>query len=261
MVVKCLKCGSSEVVLMTKIDVDFQFDKKGDIVLNNDFKDEIYLDVEYGSTSVVCECTICGKHFSYDQWRESLQQKEGNDEIFELNKDVTKRDEIIFGNYDRKSYVGGVRRFEDLSLEKLRQLVDLKFIDLEEYHNSSPTVREFIEFMEKYEEYNAIGYTVSIDREDYCILTVGDLPSGSKKLFHALFESYTDHGKKMRETKSRVNGFERDFIAVKSAMFVAGIEFNPIAPCHFSELLKGLGAYYQAVNPEIQDYTVVSQKC
>ena len=92
-------------------------------------------------------------------------------------------------------------------------------------------------------------------------LTVGDLLSGSKKLFHALFESYTDHGKKMRETKSRVNGFERDFIAVKSAMFVAGIEFNPIAPCHFSELLKGLGAYYQAVNPEIQEYAVVSQKC
>ena len=140
MVVKCLKCGSSEVVL-----TNFQFDKKGDIVLNNDVKDEIYWDVEYGSTSVICECTICGKHFSYDQWKESLQQKEGNDEIFELNKDVKKRDEIIFGNYDRKSYVGGVRRFEGLSLEKLKQLVDLKFIDLEEYHNSSPTVREFIE--------------------------------------------------------------------------------------------------------------------
>ena len=98
-----------------------------------------------------------------------MQQKKGNDEIFELNKDVKKRDEITFGNYDRKSYVGGVRRFEGLSLEKLRQLVGLKFIDLEEYHNNSPTVREFIEFMEKYEEYNAIGYTVSIDREDYCI--------------------------------------------------------------------------------------------
>ena len=75
MVVKCLKCGSPEVVLTAKIDVDFQFDKKGDIVLNTDVKDEIYWSVEYGSTSVVCECTICGKHFSYDEWRESLQQK------------------------------------------------------------------------------------------------------------------------------------------------------------------------------------------
>ena len=33
MVVKCLKCGSPEVVLTAKVDVDFQFDKKGGIVL------------------------------------------------------------------------------------------------------------------------------------------------------------------------------------------------------------------------------------
>lgn len=116
-------------------------------------------------------------------------------------------------------------------------------------------------YMKELEVYTLVatikgGYEITLAR-----LTVGDLPSGSKKLFHALFESYTDHGQKMRETKSRVGGHERDFLAVKSAMLEAGIEFNPIVPCHFLDLLKGLGAYYQAENPDIQKYAVVSQKC
>ena len=92
-------------------------------------------------------------------------------------------------------------------------------------------------------------------------LTVGTSVSAGNLLSHALFESYTDHGHKMIETKSRVSGYEREFMAVKSVMLEAGIEFDPIVPCHFLDLLKGLGAYYQAGNPEIRDYAVVSQKC
>ena len=45
--------------------------------------------------------------------------------------------------------------------------MELNFIDLEDNQNNSPTVREFIEFMEKYPDYTVMGYTVSIDRDDY----------------------------------------------------------------------------------------------
>ena len=89
--------------------------------------------------------------------------------MFGLNKDVKSRDEIIFGKFEPKRYVGGIRRFDGLSLKKLKQLVELNFIDLEDYQNNSPTVREFIEFMEKYPDYTVMGYTVSIDRDDYRI--------------------------------------------------------------------------------------------
>ena len=92
-------------------------------------------------------------------------------------------------------------------------------------------------------------------------LTVGASVSAGNPLSHALFESYSDHGQKMIEAKSRVSGYEREFMAVKSAMLEAGIDFELIAPCHFSDMLNALGAYYQAGNPEIQDYAVVSQSC
>ena len=77
------------------------------------------------------------------------------------------RDEIIFGKYEPRFYTGGIRRFENLNLEKLKKLVDLKFVDVEEYQNDSPTIREFIKFMEKYPDYSAMGYVVSIERSDY----------------------------------------------------------------------------------------------
>ena len=41
MIVKCLKCRSPEVVLTAKIDVEFQFADKGDVVLINDVADDI----------------------------------------------------------------------------------------------------------------------------------------------------------------------------------------------------------------------------
>ena len=92
-------------------------------------------------------------------------------------------------------------------------------------------------------------------------LIIGTSLSGKSVLSHAMFESYTEHGEKMCETKIRVGGCEREFMAAKNAMTKAGIEFEPILPCHFCDLLNGLGAYYQAVNPEIQMYKVLSQSC
>ena len=75
MAVKCLKCGSSEVVLTTKMDVDFHFDEDNYIVLITNVMDEVYWGVEYDEIEAVCKCHMCGAQFSYDEWRKSLKQK------------------------------------------------------------------------------------------------------------------------------------------------------------------------------------------
>ena len=100
------------------------------------------------------------------------------------------------------------------------------------------------------------GYKITLAR-----IVVGNSLSGGAPLCHALFESYSKNGQKMIETRTRVGGYEREFNAVKQAMIKAGIEFKPIAPCHPEELLEGLGAWYKAANPDIQEYAVVSQTC
>ncbi len=92
-------------------------------------------------------------------------------------------------------------------------------------------------------------------------LTIGTLVSKETVLSHAMFESYTDHGEKMSAAKIRISGCEREFMAVKNVMLKVGIEVESIAPCHFCELLNALGAYYQAGNPEIIEYAVMSQRC
>ena len=86
MIVKCLKCGSPEVVLEAKIDVKFQFADKGGVVLVTDVADDIYWGVEYEGVQAVCECKKCGHHFSYDEWRESLEQKEGGSKMNKVEK-------------------------------------------------------------------------------------------------------------------------------------------------------------------------------
>ena len=93
MIVKCLKCGSPKVILKAKIDVKFQFADKGGVVLVTDVADDIYWSVEYEGVQAVCECTECGHHFSYDEWRESLEQKselasEKSEKVFVISKAV-----------------------------------------------------------------------------------------------------------------------------------------------------------------------------
>lgn len=94
---------------------------------------------------------------------------------------------------------------------------------------------------------------------DYCIvlgkLYIGDTTSSNGVILtHVRFKSFDEHGHKMIETKMRVAGLrelEGKFIAVENAMINAGVEFNSMPPCHFLDLLKGLGAFYQAANPDI----------
>ena len=100
------------------------------------------------------------------------------------------------------------------------------------------------------------GYKVMLAR-----LSKGISLSGQNELSHALFESYTDHGEKMSEAKFRVGGCDSEFWAVKKAMAKTGIIFNSTTPCHFLDLLNALGAFYQAANPDIEEYAVVSKMC
>lgn len=74
MTVNCLKCGSPEVILTAKIDVDFKFGEDGKIILVTDVSDEIYWSVEYEKATAICECKSCGNLFSYDDWKNFLNE-------------------------------------------------------------------------------------------------------------------------------------------------------------------------------------------
>lgn len=87
--------------------------------------------------------------------------------LWHLNKNEKVRDEIIFDKHDKKAYMGGIRRFEKLPVEKLKELVDLEFIDPDDGHNAAPVTQTILEFMTLYPDYTAMGYVVSVQRDDY----------------------------------------------------------------------------------------------
>ena len=105
-------------------------------------------------------------------------------------------------------------------------------------------------------------YTVTLAR-----LTVGDPKSAGNPLTHVLFESFDYHGGRMKTARARVGGVDgvsgsdREFIAAKSAMGIAGVEFHPAPPCSCEEVLQALGEWYMAQNPEIASVEVMSQTC
>ena len=96
-----------------------------------------------------------------------------------MNRDDLTRDIIIFGDYDLNKYSGGVRNFEDLTVDKLKQLLDQGFIKPTERQNCSPDTASILEFMEKYPSYLAHGYTVTIKRSDYRVTLTGVSKDGS----------------------------------------------------------------------------------
>lgn len=87
----------------------------------------------------------------------------------QLNRDYEKRDKIIFGAYEPTEYSGGVRRFQRLSFDKVKELVDNNFIDFDDAQNLAPTASMFYSFLKKYPFYYVGGYAVSPDRYDYRI--------------------------------------------------------------------------------------------
>lgn len=91
-----------------------------------------------------------------------------------LNRDYKRRDEIIFGSYDKDAYMGGCRYFRYLTLAQLRQLVELRMISLNERHNKGPRVRELLSYAEEFakrmnvdESLSFGGHVVCPERDDY----------------------------------------------------------------------------------------------
>ena len=99
---------------------------------------------------------------------------------FEFNKDQTARDRLLGISPDAK-YGGGVEYFNGLTAATLRKLIDEKFADPEECQNSSPSIQEFLDFMEEHPGFTAHGYAVTLKREDYRVSIEGIEGKGIKR--------------------------------------------------------------------------------
>lgn len=88
-----------------------------------------------------------------------------------MNKDHKTRDTIIYGKPITTKY--DIKNYKNLTLDQLRQLVALNFIELDECQNSSPSVSEFLEFIQKFPQVTAHGYVVSPERNDYRVSIEG----------------------------------------------------------------------------------------
>ncbi len=93
----------------------------------------------------------------------------------ELNKDVNRRDQIIFGKrYQEDDYrYGGIRHFDHLNLNTLKDLINENFIDKEECQNDSPSTEDIYEFIQSHPRFTCHGYAVSISRSDYRVTLEG----------------------------------------------------------------------------------------
>ena len=110
--------------------------------------------------------------------------------LWHYNKNEKARDEIIFGKYEPDEYVGGIRRFDGLSADKLQELADLEFLDLDEQKNNAPPAEKFLAFVQKYPAYGACGFVVSVKRDDYCIMLDGLTKDGGYDTMEELDEFY-----------------------------------------------------------------------
>jgi hypothetical protein len=90
-----------------------------------------------------------------------------------LNGDYLTRDFIIFGEYDEKKYLGGIRNFT-CHLELLKKLVDCNFAAIDECQNYSPSIKDFLDVAENMTSDVLFEcYAVSPERDDYRITVEG----------------------------------------------------------------------------------------
>lgn len=91
-----------------------------------------------------------------------------------LNPDIKTRDEIIFGEYKPDDYkMGGIKRFDGLSIDDLQRLLAFNFADPNERQNYAPSIAKIAEFMKKYPCFTAHGYAVADWRGDYRVSIEG----------------------------------------------------------------------------------------
>ena len=94
--------------------------------------------------------------------------------------EASEREMIVFDEpYDEKNYArGGVRNFYNMKLQTVKLLVKMGYLDPEDYQNLSPSVQEFVDFMESQGSDNWViqGYVVSPSRPD-CRITLTGIES------------------------------------------------------------------------------------
>jgi hypothetical protein len=92
----------------------------------------------------------------------------------EFNRDYPERDRMLFGHViEWVEENGGVEHFRDLSVATLKELIARNFADPDERQNDSPSIGQFLQFLEKYPHVKAHGYAVSPNREDYRVSLEG----------------------------------------------------------------------------------------
>ena len=89
-------------------------------------------------------------------------------------KNVNQRDMILFNQpYDDGQYLGGIRRFRELSKEDYDGLLSLGVIDPMDRQNDAPPINEIMAFIEEHPNFYAHGYAVSPKRDDYRVSLEG----------------------------------------------------------------------------------------
>ena len=94
--------------------------------------------------------------------------------MFKYNMDYKVRDSMLhFRNPEKAKDDYDVLWFDGLEPETLEKLIDLRFADPKERQNYSPSTAEFLEFLNENDEFTAIGYVVSPNRDDYRLTIEG----------------------------------------------------------------------------------------
>ena len=113
---------------------------------------------------------------------------------FDYNRNEQERDQIIgqaFCNPPGKS----IRRFSELSLGKLQELVEKGFADPKEQQNNSPTIEYLLELGELAQSEGCKvtfdGYSVPLEREDYRV-SVDAINIYSQSIGESLGQKFTE---------------------------------------------------------------------
>ena len=80
-----------------------------------------------------------------------------------LNRDIARRDKLIFGGYDKSKYCGGIRHFE-CSVDLMNRLIKEGFADPDECQNDSPFIKDFMDTVDGDESVEFECYAVDINR-------------------------------------------------------------------------------------------------
>lgn len=102
-------------------------------------------------------------------------------DIFQLSI-ADQRDQIIFGeDFNPKKYMGGLRRFDNLSLDQINQLDELGAINRNDCQNNAPSAGEMIDFLRSRdtEGWYVHGYCISPERSDFRISFEGVVKKSS----------------------------------------------------------------------------------